>query len=439
MVGAENEGSGIQSWVPVPEGSDFPIVNLPYGVIRRADGATSIAVAIGDHVLDLGIVQRAGLLGAVPALPPDAMSRSSLNGLMAAGPVTWRATRRAVTELLRADRRVSTSERVVLEAALLRRDDVELLLPFEVADYVDFYSSLHHARNVGRILRPGEEPLPPNWRSLPMAYHGRAGTVVVGGCVVPRPHGQYAADDGTPRFLPSRMVDFELEVGFVIGTGSARGAPIETSQAANHVFGLVLVNDWSARDIQAFEYRPLGPFLGKSFATSISPWVVTLDAIQPFVGPSQAQDPPVAPYLRCDEPWRLDVTLEVAIASRAMCERGHAPHVVCTTSAANLYWTIPQQLAHATVNGASTRTGDLFASGTVSGPERGSWGSLLELTWGGTRAIELPTGEQRAFLEDGDTVVMRGRCEANDRIRIGFGELVGTIGAAPSAAGASVD
>ena len=291
-----------------------------------------------------------------------------------------------------------------------------MVLPIAVGDYVDFYSSIHHATNLGRILRPGTEPLLPNWRQLPVGYHGRSGTVVVSGTDIARPEGLVPEPEGTPRLVPSGALDIELEVGFVVGTGGTRIAPDE---ADAHVFGVVLLNDWSARDIQAYEYQPLGPHLAKSFATTISPWVVTLDALRPYLVPPPAQDPTPDPYLQAQRPWGLDLDLEVWLNG----ER------ISATSFRDMYWTFAQQLAHLTVNGATTAPGDLFGSGTVSGATEGSRGSLIELTWRGAQPLHLADGSTRAFLLDGDTVALRGWCggDGPDRPRIGFGEVVGTI------------
>jgi fumarylacetoacetase len=300
-------------------------------------------------------------------------------------------------------------------------------LPVVVADYVDFYSSLHHATNLGRLFRPDGDPLLPNWRHLPVGYHGRAGTVVVSGEDVPRPHGLRVVD-GEPVEGPSNALDIELEVGFVIGTGSQRGTSIRALDADDHIAGFCLVNDWSARDIQAYEYQPLGPFLGKSFATSMSPWLVSSVALEPYRVTPPAQVPPPAGYLHCQEPWGLDLHLEVLLESEAMRTSHMDPAVVSRTSFADMYWTPAQQLAHATVNGAATRTGDLFASGTVSGPTPGSEGSLIELTWRGERPITLPDGSHRTFLLDGDRVTLRGWAGGEGgRPKVSLGEVTGTI------------
>jgi fumarylacetoacetase len=397
------------SWVPVPEGSDFPIDNLPYGVFSRPGERCRVGVAIGEHVLDLGAVGRDGLLDDVLVDAGEIFTADSLNAFMARGRPVWSAVRRRLVELLTgAERRVET--------ALLRQSEVRLHLPFEVADYVDFYASVDHATNLGRMFRPEGDALLPNWRHLPVGYHGRAGTVVVSGTPVVRPCGQSKPSDAAaPVFGPSRRLDIEAEVGFVIGTPSELGTPVAASAVREHVFGLVLVNDWSARDIQAWEYQPLGPFLGKSFATSISPWVVPLEALEAARLPQAVQDPTPLDYLRCTEDWGLDFELAVSLNGE----------VVSRPPFAGMYWSVPQLLAHLTVNGATVRTGDLLASGTVSGPAHDQRGSLIELSWGGREPLRLPDGSTRSFLEDGDTVSITGRTGRGPRI--GFGAVTGTI------------
>jgi fumarylacetoacetase len=298
-----------------------------------------------------------------------------------------------------------------------------MLMPFVPGDYVDFYSSIEHATNLGKMFRPDQEPLLPNWRHLPVGYHGRASSVVVSGTPVVRPAGQLTSSEGPPFHGPTRSLDIELEVGFVTGPGNELGRPIPIDEAREHIFGLVLVNDWSARDIQRWEYQPLGPFLGKSFATSVSPWVVTLDALEPYLTRPRTQDPEPLEYLRTGESWAVDLELEVLLRSAAMS----APQSISRTNFAGMYWTMAQQLAHVTVNGTNVRPGDLYASGTVSGPDPGSYGSLIELTWGGEQPIMLEDGSERRFLEDGDTVILRGWCERDGQPRIGFGECVGTV------------
>jgi fumarylacetoacetase len=344
-------------------------VTLAYGVLA----AGGVCARVGGRVLDLS-----GL--------DEPLAEGSLNAFMARGP----------------EYRSQIADRIEAEGRPV--DQPRLAMPFEVADYVDFYSSLHHATNLGRILRPDGEPLLPNWRHLPVGYHGRAGTVVPTGSVVPRPSGQHPGG----AFGPSRRLDIELEAGFVIGTPSTRGEPVPIDRALQHVFGMVLVNDWSARDIQAWEYQPLGPFLGKSFATSISAWVVPIEELLERRVTTEPQQPEPLPYLR-EEPWAFDIPLEVELNGS----------VVARSNTRHLYWSISQQMAHLTVNGASVRTGDLLASGTISGPERGEYGSLIELSWNGGEPIVLPGGERRSFLEDGDEVVLRGEPLGEVRGRVG--------------------
>jgi fumarylacetoacetase len=363
-----------------------------------------VGVRIGDAVLNL-----TGILG------EQVFGEPSLNPFMAQGRARWTDVRARVTELLTDDR-----HRPTVEAALYPLAAVQLHLPFEVGDYVDFYASEQHATNVGRLFRPGAPPLTPNWKYLPVGYHGRSGTVVVSGTPVRRPDGQRKGPaDSEPVFGPSRRLDFEAEVGFVIGTGSS--APVGVGEFADHVFGVFLVNDWSARDIQAWESVPLGPFLAKSFATSISPWVVPLEALEQARVPAPPQDPPPLPYLAGAGHWGLDLTLEVRLNGQ----------VISCPPFATMYWTPAQMLAHMTVNGASTRPGDFYASGTVSGPDRDQRGCLLELTWGGAEPLVLPDGSVRSFLEDGDEVTITATAPAAGGARIGFGEVSGRILPAP--------
>jgi fumarylacetoacetase len=365
-----------------------------FGVFSVAGDEPRVGFRVGGGILDLTASGRDAVF-----------SQPSLNAFLAAGRRAWEGALGRIAKLVESGHEV------------VPLDEATVHLPFRVGDYVDFYSSLEHATNLGRLFRPDADPLLPNWRHLPVGYHGRAGTVVVGGTPVVRPCGQARGpDDPEPRFGPSRKLDIELEVGFVVGVGSTLGVPVHASDFREHVFGVVLVNDWSARDIQAWEYQPLGPFLGKSFATSISAWVTPLALLEDrFVLPP-AQDPEPLPYLRVPANWGLDIELEVELSST----------IVSRTNSRSLYWTMPQQLAHATVNGASLRTGDLFASGTISGPDPGSEGSLIELTRNGTHPIMLGDGSTRSFLEDGDTVVLRGR--AGD---VELGEVAGTILPAP--------
>ena len=392
--------------------------NLPYGV----DDEGHVVVAFGDKVIDLASLVT-GELGGRPAglsrggdglFDPDIFCSGSLNAFMALGPSAWRAMR----DLLR--RRLAD----LPEPALRPRQDVVLALPFEVSDYVDFYSCEAHVRAMGHLLRPDEDPLPPAWRHLPIGYHGRSATVVSSGEAVPRPAGIVGGNAG-PEYRPTQCLDVEMELGFVVGVGNERGEPVPGESADEHVFGVVLVNDWSARDIQAFEYRPLGPFLGKSFATSVSPWVVPLDALRSWRVAGPPQDPEPAPYLRVPEPRGLDVKLELLLNGT----------LVSTSTAAGLYWSMAQQLAHVTVNGAATRTGELFATGTISGSEPRSAGSLMELTSRGREPILLADGTTRAWLEDGDEVVVRGWCGTRGQAGwISLGEVRGRVLPARAAA-----
>jgi fumarylacetoacetase len=397
--------------VPGSAGSLFDVHNLPYGVFSHAGGGRRVGVAIGPSVLDL-----TGACATEHSPHADLFTAGTLNPLLAAGPETWRAQRAEVTGWFTdpgaADR---------LARHLVPRADVELHLPFTVADYVDFYASEQHATNLGRLLRPGQQPLPAAWRHLPIGYHGRAGTVVVSGSEVPRPRGQRWAGEpgGSVVLAPTARLDIEAEVGFVVGTPSQRGRSVPLAGFADHVFGTVLVNDWSARDIQAFEYVPLGPFLGKSFATSVSPWVVPLAALEHARVRPPARDPRPLPYLDDAEaqPWGLDLRLEVRVNGSLLSRPPFA----------GLYWTPAQMLAHLTVNGASLRTGDLFASGTVSGPGREEVGSLAELSWGGSRPVPMPDGGKLSFLRDGDEVVVSGTFPGPGGALLGLGEVRGTV------------
>jgi fumarylacetoacetase len=361
-----------------------------FGVFSVGDDSPRVGFRVGEGILDLA----AAGLGAV-------FEADALNPFLALGRSAWEDTLARVDELVTAG------------ADLVPVSDATAQLPFEVADYVDFYSSLEHATNLGRLFRPDSEPLLPNWRHLPVGYHGRAGTVVVSGTPVVRPCGQTkSAGDDAPRYGPSRRLDIELELGFVVGVGSRLGDPVPASAFRDHVFGIALVNDWSARDLQAWEYQPLGPFLGKSFATSIAAWITPLALLEDHFVPAPQQDPEPLPYLATSGDWAINLDLEVELEGT----------VISRSNARSLYWTMPQQLAHATVNGSSVNTGDLFASGTISGDEPGSEGSLIELTWNGERPLSLADGSERTFLEDGDEVVLRGR--AGD---VELGEVRGTI------------
>jgi fumarylacetoacetase len=414
----------LRSFLPVPPESHFPIQNLPYGVFRRhADDPPHIGVAIGDWVLDLRVLEERGLLDTPASRGQRVFAEPTLNAFMALGRSAWSEVRAVLSRLLRADEPTLRDNASLREQALVPMASVKLLLPAAVGDYTDFYSSREHASNVGTMFRGPDNALMPNWLHLPVAYHGRASSVVVSGTDLRRPQGQTKADDApAPSFGPSRSLDFELEMAFFIGPGNELGRPVPISQAPEHIFGLVLLNDWSARDIQRWEYVPLGPFLAKNFGTSVSPWVVTMEALAPFRTAGPAQQPPPLPYLQSDGDWAFDIHLEVSLQGEKM----DRPHRVCTSNFKYLYWNMCQQLAHHTVNGCNVKPGDLLASGTISGPTPDSYGSLLELAWKGTRPLRLPNGEQRTFLQDGDRVTMTGWCQGQG-YRVGFGEVTGKV------------
>jgi fumarylacetoacetase len=388
----------------------FGLENLPYGaVMRRGGRRPGLAVRLGDDAVLLAVLEELGLL-VEAGLPTQALRAPALNQLLSLGPDAWAALRATLQEVL--------ADGPPAEAAVPLAD-VDVVCPVGIGNYVDFYSSLEHATNLGRMFRPDSDPLLPNWRHLPVGYHGRASSIVPSGRPVRRPCGQLppAEPGGAPGFGPSQRLDIELELGFITGPGNTLGTSIPASAAADHVFGFVIVNDWSARDVQRWEYQPLGPFLGKSFATSISPWVVPLAALEPFRVPPPAQDPEPLEYLRAPGDWALDISLEVELEDT----------VVSRGNARGLYWTFPQQLAHATINGTNVRPGDLYASGTISGAEPGTEGSLIELTHGGREPLTLADGRTRTFLEDGDTVVLRGWCGDRSAPAVSFGEVAGTI------------
>ncbi len=416
----------LRSFVPVAADSDFPIQNLPYGVFRpAAGGEPRVGVAIGEQVLDLAALDRRGLL--VDIVPTRVFDQPSLNAFMALGPSTWRAVRRRLVELLRDDSPTLRDDAALRRDTLRPRAEVEMLLPAAVGDYTDFYSSREHATHCGTMLRGPQQPLTPTWLHLPVAYHGRSSSLVVSGTDVRRPCGQTMPEGAAePQFGLTRALDFELEMGFLVGPGNPLGQPIPIAEAPRHIFGLVLVNDWSARDIQKWEYVPLGPFLAKNFATSVSPWVVTLDALDPFRTAGPTQEPQPLEYLRSPGDWAFDIELEVALESERMRGEQQPPLTICRTNFRSMYWNICQQLAHHTVGGCNLRPGDLLASGTISGWAPDSRGCLLERTWGGREPLELPDGTIRRFLEDGDRVTFRAYAQG-DGFRIGFGELTGQV------------
>jgi fumarylacetoacetase len=423
----------LRSWVSSANapGAAFPIQNLAFGVFETGPSpGARIGVAIGDRILDLAACHDEGLFTGSLADAGAACRQPSLNAFMALGSEARREMRRQLSEWLHAS---SRAHRARLEPLLVPQTQAVMRLPAVIGDYTDFYASVSHATNVGSMLRP-DEPLLPNYKHVPVGYHGRASSVVVSGTFVQRPYGQSRPEDSLePIFGPSRRLDYELEIGAIVGRGNPLGEPIGIENAEAHLFGVCLVNDWSARDIQQWEYQPLGPFLGKSFATSISPWIVTLDALEPFRLPAPVRaptDPDPLPYLAPRPPAALtafDIRLEAVLASERMRRAGKEAQVVSRSSARHLYWTFAQMVAHHTSNGCNLRPGDLLASGTVSGPTRESRGCLLELTWRGTQPLALPSGESRRFLEDGDEVAFRGWCEREGFASIGLGECRGTI------------
>jgi fumarylacetoacetase len=411
------------TWVPGADGSGFGIEHLPYGVLRARGGPPRPAIRIGDRALVLAPLAATGLLDSAAESGAGALSRaleaSTLNPLLELGRPTWSSLRARLTELLSAGN-TELADAGIADGALVPLAETDRLLPIGVGDYVDFYSSIEHASNVGRLLRPEDEPLFPNWRHLPVGYHGRSANVVVSGTPIRRPVGQTAPEvpDGPPGFGPEPRLDFELELGFVTGPGRDGGGTIHPAEAADRIFGFLLVNDWSARSIQAWEYRPLGPFLGKAFATSIAAWITPLEALEPFRVPGREQDPPPLPYLRSEGHWALDLELEVLLGGEA----------ITLTNARGLYWSAAQQLAHATAAGAVVRAGDLFASGTISGAEPGTQGCLLELTRAGQEPLRLGGGLERTFLEDGDEVILRGTgAPGEGRPKLTLAEVRGRI------------
>lgn len=404
------------TWVDIPKNSDFTIYNLPFGVFKSKKLSPRIGIAIGDKIVDLSILDQEGFFANM-FLPEGIFLKESLNELIALGKVQTRKIRERVQDLLLADNE-KLRDHQSRGKAMVNRKEAEMLMPVKIGDYTDFYSSIEHATNVGKMFRDPENALLPNWKHLPVGYHGRASSIIPSGVPIHRPKGQFKeADVEAPVFGPSKRLDFELELAFITGKSTKLGDSVSTAEAEDYIFGFVLFNDWSARDIQAWEYVPLGPFLGKSFGSSISPWVVTLEALEPFRTQGPIQEPEVLPYLKSEKPGNFDVQLEVYIQPE-----GKVASKVCTSNFKYMYWNIAQQLAHHTINGCNINVGDMMASGTISGPTTDSFGSMLELSWKGTKPVKLETGEERRFIEDGDTVIMKGFAE-KDGIRVGFGEV----------------
>ncbi|HEY4270815.1 MAG TPA: fumarylacetoacetase [Candidatus Udaeobacter sp.] len=413
----------LKSFIEVSADSDFPLENLPFGIFQPKQGKPRVGVAIGDLIVDLFALEELGHFRSSEFQNRKVFSEDSLNSFLALGRPAWRKTRAILQHLLSADTATLRDNARLREKIFHAQRDVTMKLPARIGNYTDFYSSYHHAHNVGTMLRGPENALMPNWKWLPVAYHGRASSIVVSGTDVRRPSGQTKAPDAiAPAFGPTKSLDYELETAFLIGPSNSLGKAMSIDRAADHIFGLVLMNDWSARDIQAWEYQPLGPFLAKNFATSISPWVVTLEALEPFRKPLPPQDPEPLPYLRAKKDFTFDIQLE----ARLQTSLADAPHVITRSNFQNLYWSISQQLAHHTVNGCNLEPGDLLASGTISGPTEESRGCMLELTWRGANPLKLPNGETRKWLEDGDRLTISGWCQGDGR-RVGFGEVTGRI------------
>ena len=411
----------LTSWIAVASDSDFPIQNIPFGIFKTSAKAPRVATIIGDTVIDLAALAAAGLLNDTGAAK-EVFEQLYINDFMALGKAVTRAVRNRLSDLFEQGNTELAGNTALMAQALHNVKEVELLMPVQVGDYTDFYSSREHATNVGTMFRDPENALLPNWLHLPVGYHGRASSIVVSGTEIHRPKGQQRPDaEQPPVYGPCKLLDFELEMAFVIGQTTKMGQSIATGDAEDYIFGLTLFNDWSARDIQKWEYIPLGPFLAKNFASTISPWIVTLDALEPFRTEGYDQDPEVLPYLKYEGNCNYNINLEVAIQPD-----GGKPHVVCNSNFKHMYWTMTQQLAHHTVNGCNVNVGDMCASGTISGPTPDSFGSMLEISWKGTKPVDMPDGTQRKFIMDGDTVIMKGWGEANG-VRIGFGACSGKI------------
>ncbi len=418
MIAANNPS--LRSWISVPEGSDFPIQNLPFGVFRTSGSTVRVGTRIGDTVIDLSILTESSQL-AVDGFTTEDFSQEFLNPMMKKGKEATRRLRQALSDLFSIENQAAATN-VSIKKALFAVNEVDMCMPVRIGDYTDFYSSKEHATNVGIMFRDPANALLPNWLWIPVGYHGRSSSVIISGQDIHRPKGQIKPDDNEPPiFSASRQVDFELEMGFITYDGKPLGDSISTSEAEDYIFGMCLFNDWSARDIQKWEYVPLGPFLAKNFASSISCWIVTLDALQPFAVESPEQDPSVLSYLAFEGKKSYDIQLEVGMTPENSTEK-----IISNSNFKYMYWNMSQQLAHHTVNGCNVRCGDLMGSGTISGSTPDSFGSMLELAWKGTKPLAMNDGSERRFIQDGDTITMRGYCQ-NDQIRIGFGEVKAKI------------
>lgn len=408
-----------KSWLSIPENSDFPLQNIPFGIIKTKEKAPRPATIIGETVIDLSAMADFGFFDKLGIKDFSPFYEPVLNDFIAMGKKVTNVVRERIAEVFSEDNEELKADNEAREMILIPYDEVEMMMPVEVGDYTDFYSSREHATNVGMMFRDPDNALLPNWLHIPVGYHGRSSSIVVSGTPIHRPKGQTKPDDSdVPVFGPSKLFDFELEMAFITGKATGLGSSVSVDDAEEYIFGMVLFNDLSARDIQKWEYVPLGPFLSKSFGSVISPWIVTLEALEFFRTKGPEQKPEVLPYLRSKGKKTFDINLEVMIQPD-----GLEPHTVCRSNFKYLYWNMSQQLAHQTVNGCNINVGDMYASGTISGPAEDSYGSMLELSWKGTKPLKMPDGSERKFIQDGDTIIMKGYCE-KDGLRIGFGESV---------------
>ncbi len=410
-----------KSWLIVDKNSDFPIQNIPFGVFLTKDDITTIGTRIGEYAIDLAALFQLGYFEGIP-LTDDMFMQDSLNDFISDGRTTWRLVRNRIANLFDAENDKLRDNKKHRDEIIFDLKDIEMILPVEIGDYTDFYSSKEHATNVGTMFRDPDNALLPNWLHLPVGYHGRSSSIVVSGTKIRRPNGQTLPKGASdPVYGPTKLLDFELEMGFITTDANKLGKSVAIEDADEYIFGMVLLNDWSARDIQKWEYVPLGPFLAKNFASTISPWIVTMDALQPFRVESPEQNPKPLPYLQQEGKNSFDIHLQASIKPKKQKET-----VVSNTNFKYMYWTMSQQLAHQTMNGCNVRSGDLYGSGTISGSSPDSFGSMLELTWRGTKPLAMSDGTERKFINDGDTVILRGYCE-NENVRIGFGKCKGRI------------
>ncbi len=411
----------ISSWLEIPNDSDFPLQNIPFGVVKPRGGEPRCATRIGDHVIDLSMLAEFDYFYDL-GIDVSVFYESTLNYFMDLGKETWRAVRKRIIEIFAEGNETLRNNELQRKKVVLSLSEIAMMMPIKIGDYTDFYSSIEHATNVGMMFRDPKNALMPNWKHLPVGYHGRSSSIVVSGTNIHRPKGQMRPDESQPPvFGPTRLMDFELEMGFVIGKKSELGESISTTEAEDHIFGFLLFNDLTARDIQKWDYVPLGPFLGKNFGSIVSPWIVTLDALEPFRVEGPKQDPEVLPYLQYEGSKNFDINLEVYIQPE-----DSVATKICTSNHKYLYWNINQQLAHQTVNGCNVNVGDMYASGTISGPTPDSFGSMLELSWGGQKSLKLDDGSERKFIADNDTIIMKAFAQ-KDGLRIGFGECVTKI------------